>query len=952
MPKLTPQEIAAALCLQIKGEIQADDFTRSAYATDASIYQIMPACVAYPLNSADVCAIMKFASQNNIPIAPRGAASGLAGECLSTGIVLDFTRHMNKFSISENGLNITAQPGAVLDDVNNALAQFKRKIGPDPSSSNRATIGGCVANNATGAHWLKYGYFASHVKQIKAVLAGDSEVTFENNTHPADGIKKQLYDLLNSSQQMIKDAQPATKRSRAGYHIANAVHDGTINMASLLAGSEGTLAVYTEITLSTVPLPAAKALIQAQFDSLDHMARAIEPILATDVWACELMDQKLIQMTAQAHPQYKDILALSSPASLLIEQCGDPAELDAKINATLKSLHPFALRTDVFKDAPSQALLWKSRKDAVPLLFRTKGDKKPIPFIEDVSVEPSRLGEYIEGLGVIAKKYQRPMSYYGHAGDGEIHVRPYLDLGDSQDLENFRAIADETFALALSLGGTISGEHAVGIVRAPYIEQQFGKSYYDLLRKIKTIFDSAGIMNPGKIISDVPGAMTANLRAACKAIPGKLKTSLNIDAEKFRLEVEQCCGDGLCRAILPGSRMCPSFRGDPDEMNSPRARANLLRHYTAGLISQQQFDSPESKKLLDSCINCKMCSVECPSDVDVSNLMIEARARHIAANGISRTCWVLARNRYLSILANTFAPAANILLVLYPVRWTMEKFTGIDRRRPMPKFQWGQFIPKARKYLARKTIISTPTDKVAYFVDTFVNFNDHALGFAVIDVLTHNNIEVMIPNQLAVPLPAGVYGDIKKARADIAKTIKPLADAVRNGCKIVCSEPSAALFLKTELPLFDNSPDANLVSENTFELMSYLLNLQQNSNLKPFSAQIKTDLAYHAPCHLLAAKTKPATLALFQKSGGITITDLNSSCCGLAGTFGMQKKNFDKSLKIAAQLSAALVASNLPVVTECSACKLQIEFISSKPVHHPIQLLAQAYGLIKSVDNV
>jgi anaerobic glycerol-3-phosphate dehydrogenase C subunit len=932
----------------VRGNTAFDVFTRAAFATDASIYQIMPMCVISPKDTADVIAVVKYAKEHNIPIVARGAGSGLAGEALGSGIVFDMTRYMSKIdNIEQDGSRIICQPGAVLDDINNALAKYGKKIGPDPSSGNRATIGGIVANNATGAHSLVYGYIADHVEKVEAVLADSSIVEFTNNMSTDTGAAEQCYSLLSPKADVIQKALPRTKRNRSGYGIANICHNGKIDMARLMAGSEGTLAIFTQITLRTVDVPKAKGLVQIEFASLDNMAKAVPIIVDSGAAACELMDQTLTKMAVDAYPAYRDVLPVDAVVSLVVEHIGqDQDEVKEKIQKTLAAIGPLAAKHHIYLDAVSQARLWKSRKDAVPLLSRDKTDKKAIGVIEDVSVENVRLAEYVIGINKIAEKYKMPLVYYGHAGDGEMHIRPYLDLSKPDDIETLKKIAAEVFELAWSLGGTISGEHADGLVRTPFIKRQYGDEFYELLRQVKNIFDPQGIMNPGKIINDDPDIMTKNLKAAYKYNTDRLKTNLFFEPDEYRLEISQCNGDALCRSTQNGVRMCPVFRAMGDEIGCSRAKANLLRFWITGLISDEDFESDDFKRLLDMCVNCKMCSVQCPSGVDISKLIIEARAEYGKRKGFSPAVRLLSRNRILSAFGNLFAPVANTVISLPPFKWFLEKTTGLDKTRSLPKFEFGTFIRKGRKYLANCPPITQPIDKVAYFTDCYVNYNDHSLGFAVIKTLRHNDIDVIIPNQLPAPVPAVVYGNIKTARADLAYSVKYLADAIREGYKIICSEPSAAMCLKHELRFFLKGDDAKLVSENTYELMSYLADLHKQNKLKAPAASIADSFAYHMPCHMCALGGEGASIKLLYKLCGSAVTDINAGCCGLAGTFGMQAKNRDLSADIGAQMAAALGATKGKyAMTECSACKMQIEHLTDKVVKHPIKVLAQAYGL-------
>jgi Fe-S oxidoreductase len=391
--------------------------------------------------------------------------------------------------------------------------------------------------------------------------------------------------------------------------------------------------------------------------------------------------------------------------------------------------------------------------------------------------------------------------------------------------------------------------------------------------------------------------------------------------------------------------MCPVFRALGEELGSSRAKANMMQFWATGQLDRTDFESPEFRKFLDLCVNCKACLRQCPSGVDVSMLMTAARAQYAQARGLRRPEWILAHNRYLSKVGAIFAPLSNLAMRLPIVKLLLEKSAGIDKRRTMPAFRRNSFLKAGRKYLASRDPIESPADKVAYFVDTYANYNDHELGFAVLDVLRRNNIDVMLPNQLPAPLPAIVYGDVARARKDLTYTVEHLASAVRQGYKIVCSEPSAALCLTQELRHFVAGQDAELVSQNTYELMNYLLSLYDQGKLKPPASgeprATSDEYIYHLPCHLCAIGNETATIRLLQALCGAKVTDIKAGCCGIAGTFGMQKKNYDLSSQIASRLKEALDKSPAgTVLTECAACKMQIEHLSGRTVRHPIKILA------------
>jgi len=949
------EKISRELSLRVRGDVWGDVLHRAAYSCDVSIYQILPACVVAPRGPDDVAAVINYARDNELPVAARGAGSGVAGESLCSGIVLDMTRYMNRIlSIDDGGEKVVCEPGVVLDEVNKRLAEYGRKVGPDPSSGNRAVIGGCVANNATGARWLKYGHIGDWVESLEVAVADGNVVEFSNDVKPNEAedqrvraIAKQSLEVLEGKDQIIEKALPKTKRNRSGYTIAGICHDGRVDLARLMGGSEGTLGVFTKVTLRTVPLPVVKGLVELEFDSLESMAKAVPLIVKSGASACELMDRKLLDMMIESLPQYRDIFAKQAGAVLLVEHDGDSdKQVEEKIRNTVKAVGQLSYANRIVVDRQQQQRLWKSRKNAVPLLYRIRDGKKPVEGIEDVCVANDKLLEYIRRLKEILAKYEIDVSFYGHAGDSELHLRPRLDLSEAADVEKLKALTNEVFSLAWSLGGSISGEHADGLIRAGFVRAQYGDEYYRLLEQIKNIFDPYGLMNPGKILNHQQEAIVHELKAQHRFDRQRLKSDLKFAEGELALELGQCGGCGVCLSREEDLRMCPVYRAMGEELGSSRAKANVLRFWATGDITDKQFESEEFKKFLGLCVNCKTCSIECPAGVDISTLMVAARTEYAKRKGLKLSELVLSKNRYLSKLGSLFGPISNFVTEIAVFKWVLEKLTGLDSRRRIPAFSPKSFLETGGKFLTESGPITEPVDRVAYFVDTYANFNRPDLGFAVLKVLRHNDIEVILPQQRPMPLPAICYGDVKEAERDLVFNVRHLAKAVRDGYKIVCSEPSAALCLKKELRYFVADEDAKLVSENSFELTGYLLELLRRGKLKSIDNKQSSNFAYHQPCHLLALGGT-VSVELLEKVCNIKVEDLNAGCCGLAGTFGMQKKNYELSEKMTQKLKKALEESTAEMVlTECSACLMQIEHISGKRVMHPVEVLALCYGQV------
>ncbi len=434
--------------------------------------------------------------------------------------------------------------------------------------------------------------------------------------------------------------------------------------------------------------------------------------------------------------------------------------------------------------------------------------------------------------------------------------------------------------------------------------------------------------------------MTSNLRFDRKVVEDRIATDLIFDANEFRWEIEQCNGDGVCLSSIAGTRMCPVFRVKPHETASTRGKVNILRGWITGLLEGDDVKSKEFSEIMGYCINCKMCSVECPSGVDVSKLVMEARAQIAKRKGLCITESALARNRYMLKAGSMFAPLSNFVTSLPIVRWIVEKVLGMDKRRPLPHFERGSFADKARGWLSEQEIIAEPVDKAVYFVDSYAGYSDHELGWAVVKSLRSLGIEVEVPEQRPAPMPAMVYGDIKTAKKDLEYNVEHLVEWVRRGYKILCSEPSAALCLKEELRLFADSSDARLVSENSYELMSYLYDMYESGQLKIKADKESRSFVYHPPCHLISLNGQDKGIGLLDKVCGASIEKIEKGCCGLAGTCGMQKSKYELSVEIGREMAEAINLSNADyAMTECGACKMQIEHLTNKKVIHPVKVL-------------
>jgi FAD/FMN-containing dehydrogenase/Fe-S oxidoreductase len=963
----------------IKGELLFDDLNRALYSTDASIFQVQPLGVVVPRDEEDVQALVRFAAENQVPLVPRGAGTGLAGESLGAGLIVDMSRHFR--AIVETGPDsVRVQPGMVYRDLAAVLTKQGRFFAPDPASGNQCTLGGMLATNASGAHALRYGYTRDHVVSLRVVLdtgdavvagrhprwpaplipssaspakdngAGDSSPKSQGQRHLED-IVLAVSNLLENNADFIRNHQPRTRFNRCGYLLDGLLADDHLNLARLLVGSEGTLGLFTEATLQTLPLPASRSLVMLGFDSLDAALRTTHRALQYGPAACELIERRLLILTRGSDAA--GITALVPPtveAVLLVEfesesshQAYDAAR--EVVDHLYKTERLALLAVSAFEPEEIDRL-WKIRESALPSLYGLRGGAHPIAFVEDVGVPVEELPAYLRRVQEILHHHETTASFLVHAGTGQVHTRPFLDLQRSEDVAKLATIAEEIHGVALDLGGTVSTQHGTGLARTPWVARQYGP-LYPVMRELKAIFDPKRIFNPGKIVAADLAQPSWPLRRNPVPTAEPHQWHLRWQPGEVRTECANCNGCGQCRTEAPGQRMCPLFRATHAEAATPRAKANLLRHLLQDGIDSKQLSSDEVREVADLCVNCKMCAFECPAHVNIPKLMLEAKATNVAEQGLSRPDWVLARTESFAALGSSLASFVNAGLANRGVRWLVEKLFGVSRHRRLPRFAAHSFLDRAGQRGWTRPVRSQ-RPKVAFFADIYANYNDPLIGEAAVSVLRHNDIAVYVPpDQQGCGMAALAQGDIETARETAQSNLQIFADLARDDYQIVCSEPTAALmFQHDNLDLLDD-PDAGLVAERTVELTSFLWNLHQQGKLRTDFQPLDLSLGHHVPCHLKALGRPPAGPALLGLIPGLRVHTIDVSCSGMAGTFGLKAENYRISLEAGRPMLQELARPRVLFgSTECSTCRLQMEDGGRKRTLHPVQYLALAYGLM------
>ncbi|MBN2473760.1 MAG: anaerobic glycerol-3-phosphate dehydrogenase subunit C [Pirellulales bacterium] len=969
------ERIQADLRGLLAGDVRCDRVFRQLYASDGSIHEIVPLGVVRPRTVADVSACVQYAAEKQIPVHARGAGSGVAGESLGPGLVLDFSKYLRRV-IRLDAKTVRVQSGVVCERLNSQLRPMGRIFGPDPANNAVTTIGGMVAINAAGSRWLRYGSTRRHVAGLQVVLA-DGE-TLEVGREPlVDGMSKdgnprkrdlvnRLVAVLHQRASLIRKHEAKCPSDRCGYDLSDVLDEGHLDLARLLVGSEGTLALTTEATLTTDPLPRHRGVALLLFDGLEKASRAALQILPLKPAACDLMDRRHLSLARELEVRFDLLIPAETEAVLLIEQEGDePLEVRDWVHAMVDEIwHQKRLAFGARQafDLEETELFWRLGRQIQPTSYPVKGPSRPVPVVEDVAVPPEVLPNFLVRMQNVLKHHHVTASLFAHAGQGQLHLQPYLDLADAGDVRRMCRLAEELYKEVLAVGGTISGEHACGLSRTPFVARQVGR-LYDVFRQVKQVFDPAGTLNPGKIVGDDPDLLTRHLRprtivseqaaetpsaeAESPQLRDLVELQLNWDATRVAPAAAECTRCGQCRTQSPGLRMCPIFRLSPAEESAPRAKANLIAGVLTGGVELSRLTGEQFKAVADLCVHCHMCRLECPARVDVPRLMREGKGAYVASNGLRPSDWAMTRLDKLSALGSMVRPLANWAIGNRQVRWLLEKTLGIAQGRKLPRLASRSFLRRAARQRLTRPIRHSGR-KVAYFVDIYANYFDPQLAAALVAVLQHNGVPVYVPpQQQQAGMPSIACGALDHARRLAQHNVALFAELVRQGYDVVATEPSAALCLVREYPDLVDDPEAILVAEHSSEACSYLWKMHMQGKLQLDFKPIHAALAYHLPCHLKALEVGSPGENLLRLIPGVRLERIEAGCSGMAGTFGLKRVNYRASLRVGWGLISRLRDPGLQAgATECSACKIQMEQGTTKPTVHPIKLLALAYGLM------
>ncbi|MDC7993497.1 FAD-binding and (Fe-S)-binding domain-containing protein [Altibacter sp. HG106] len=962
-----------ALRSRLDGECFTDELHRQIYATDASIYRKLPRAVVLPKNEEDLQKILEFSVEHHIPIVPRAAGTSLAGQCVGEGIIVDVSKYFTGIgSVNTSNKTITVQPGVIRDELNKAIASSGLFFGPNTSTSNRCMIGGMVGNNSSGTTSIKYGVTRDKVLAITGYLSDGTKISFSEMTAEAFHEKRKLptkegaiYQTLYTElskpevQQGVAHyfPKPEIHRRNTGYAIDRLLEsevfsdtDKRINPCHLICGSEGTLFFITEITLQLDPLPPTfTAMVVPQYNSLSNCLNDVVIAMQHDLYACEMMDDVILDCTKnnKTYEPYRFFVSGEPKALLLLEVKDDSRiGLEEKVAALLTSLS----KSKLSYTAPvltgieiDQAM--ELRKAGLGLLGNMIGDNKAVACIEDTAVALSDLPSYIEEFTQLMDSFQQQAVYYAHAGAGELHLRPILNLKKPEGIAQLRKITTEVAKLTQRYQGSFSGEHGDGIVRAEFLPMLVGEAVFQSLKAIKKAFDPNHLLNPGKITDAWP--MDASLRTDPDRETPAAPTLMNFDDSLGITRLaEKCNGSGDCRktAAAPGA-MCPSYHVTKNEKDSTRGRANVLRETLYGNQQKNAFDSEALKAAFDLCIGCKACASECPSNVDMATAKIEFLYQYQKTNGTTTATKRFAKSRnYQALMARFPAFSRWILQQKITAAW-IKNSSGIapERSLPLPSTKTFSKIHKKLSYNMLKKTKRT----VFLYVDEFSNYADSEIALDAFELLRSLQYEVVVVHGLDSARALLSKGFLEEAQRHINKTLSVLTSRLNDTDVLLGIEPSAILGFRDEfLRLAEDRTTAQFVADRSFLIEEFLAaEIATGAITSDAFTSEEKNIKIHVHCHQKALSTSKATFDVLNLPVNYHPTLIPSGCCGMAGSFGYEKEHYKLSMSIGElKLFPAVrkASQDTLIAANGTSCRHQIKDGTQREALHPVSILRQA----------
>ncbi len=971
---MNPDLIASSLRREITGEVLSDEWQRCMYASDASAYEILPKCVVLPKSVEDVVKVVRFANENNIPVIARGGGSGLAGQAVGDGIIVDLTRYMNRIiEVNDNDGYVVVEPGVYKGILDAELKKHGKFLPPDPSSANFCAVGGMIATNAGGAHTVKYGTTIDYVLALDVVLAngqvihagpleiGSTEWRRMVDSNSLEGrIYAQLADLLLPKREAIESGFPRVRKNSCGYRLDRVLSGNVLDLSKVFVASEGTLGIVVRAWLKMIDRPRHRALALLGFGSTLQAAEAVPKILEMNPSALELLDSTVIDLARTSSEEFAAKVPASTNCLIFAEFDGDD---EKNVRASMESLQAMlgelgARLVASSGDEQEIVMIWNVRKNALAYTMKIRsGTKKPIAFMEDAAVPVDKLGLLVAKLQEVYARHGLSYVIYGHAGDGNLHTRPLLDAGRSEDRRIMEQITQDLLAVIKNVRGSVSAEHGDGLARSEFVKDVYGDELYRLFASVKSLFDPKSILNPGKKIAEA-GIFIQNLRYG--HAKREEASTLNWEVEQGRVgrritgyekelsfenEVDLCHGCGACRELNFGLRMCPVFKGLSEEVSSCRGRNNVLRWLSKvdGLAKDFSLSDEYRDVIYRYCVQCKMCLVDCPSNVNVGKSMAEARAVYAKARGLPRGYRYFVNIDKYAALGCRLAPLSNWLMRSGFFRKMIEARTGIDARKKFPAFSRRTFDRVFEDYSRKK---SHHDKSVAFFCDTYIRYVDPVLGIRIVRMLERNGFNVIFPEQMSSGLPALLEGAPDLGKEIAEHNVGSLYRYAAKDVPIICFSPSSSIALKMDYLNVLDTAESRTVAENTYDIHEFLSGLQRRNELDTDFRPVEEDeVGIHFHCHTIVQGADKHVLNLLRLIPNLKFHIVEKGCCGVGGSYSFIRDNYDLAMQIGSELFNA-VRQERKVYTTGESCMLQIEEGSGRKVGLTIDLLARAYGLV------
>ncbi|MEO1415495.1 MAG: FAD-linked oxidase C-terminal domain-containing protein [Bacteroidota bacterium] len=971
------QDKLSILRASLDGELYDDKTMRILYATDASVYREMPLAVVHPRHKHDIIQLIRFAQNERISLIPRAAGTSLAGQCVGEGIVVDVSKYMTDIlEVNQTEGWVRVQPGVIRDDLNRFLKSHHLFFGPNTSTANRAMIAGMVGNNSSGSYSIVYGTTRDHVMELNCILSDGSEVTFgpvdretfeEKRMLPTlEGkIYQQMYaELIDPEQQEEIRSQfpkPSIHRRNTGYAVdvlleTEIFTEGgdVFNFSKLLAGSEGTLAFISEIKIHCDPLPPTHTgLLCAHFHSVPEALQAVVPAMSFKPRAVELMDKIIMDCTKGNRLYEKNRFFIEGdPEAVLVIEVGgkDQEEVDEKLAVIEQTLTDQDLGYAFPRvKGPAIKRVWDLRKAGLGLLANVPGDAKPVAVIEDTAVELSELSDYIADFTANMERFGQRAVYYAHAGAGELHLRPILDLKIAKDRKLFRDIGQLTAELVKKYQGSLSGEHGDGRVRAEFIPMMIGEKNYELLRRIKATWDPHNMFNPGKIVDAPP--MDTSLRYDAGQDTPQFDTILDFsDTDGILRAAEKCNGSGDCRKThLSGGTMCPSYMATRNEKDTTRARANILREVLTRSDADNPFAHDEIYEVMDLCLSCKGCASECPSNVNVATLKTEFLHQYYKKHGVPFRARAIANIGKLNALGSKFREITNFFLSNSLTSGVLKSILGVAPKRSLPTLykttlkSWYKVNEPELRERAKK---GGRKGSVYFFIDEFTEYNDTEIGTKAMLLLASLGYEVLFHEHAESGRAYISKGLLKEARQMAMYNVSTFRKIISEEIPLVGLEPSAILGFRDEYPRLvtdDLRKDAQTIAKHALTIEEFLGKEIERGHLTHHAfTEDQQKVLLHGHCHQKALSSIDPTIQLLSLPENYEVEVIPSGCCGMAGSFGYEKEHYDVSMQVGELVLFPAVRKahgETLIAAPGTSCRHQIKDGTQKKALHPIEIL-------------